>query len=511
MADDSGQNVAPAEIDLDNIEVVVVIICKNVSHLNSAGTFLTRRGWPTTVVSDISRGIELISEKKPDFILISLSHPSPAVSRLPDLITQSFNIPCIGFLESSDATTVARFNQSRLRFKIQGQPSGPTIYRTIRKILAERFQLEANEKAFAESATAMANAGPEIFRFKNEGQDNNDPGVIIQKSSADATVGQGANIIRGEGADGDEAPAAVSNRPRISLKAIEKLGGDGRAASDMLFGKDLAVAPESEKFESNEELVGRLKESLFGENGEDLTVVLQAEKNNVKPRKSDQSLLEKAVEAAINRHCQTIPDVEPEPLEEVTLVGVFPVVSASQPGYLVVVWQAPDISAREEFLRGCEREIESALKVMGFDGRTETAFWVQLPGVDFIPWSEAHASFRFLSAHQKREVGVAFFPTTTVGKRPEPAPGEDRMYSLPLEEISTDQPVNFKAFVRLGESGRYVMYIRAGRTLQPEQKERLKAHNIDRIYMNADDLENHRQYVATNYLLSLIFEFKKVA
>lgn len=510
MADDSNPSGVNQEIDLDNIEVELLIICKNINVLNQAGAFLSRRGWPTTVVSDVGRGVELISEKKPDFILVSLSHPSHAIGRLPDLITQTFNLPCIGFIEASDATTTARFNQSRLRYKIQGQASGPTIYRTIRKILAERFQLDANERARDELSSVTADGGSDVMRFSHDGSPiETDGGVIIQKSSADATVGKGATIIRGEGADGDGDPI-LSSKPRTSLKAIEKKGSQNRTTGNMLFGQDLTKAPGPSEDLSPEELVGQVKQSLFGESGEDMTVVLKDSKKETS-KKSNQSLLERAVEAAINRYCQTVPDVEPKKLDETTIVGVFPVESQSQPGYLVVVWQAPDMSAREEFLRGCEREIQSAFKVMNFDGMVGSGFWVQLPAVDFVSWTHSQAEFQFMSAHQKREVGVAFFPTTVHKKKPQPAPGDEGMFSVPLNEISTEQPVNFKAFIRLKDSGRYVLYLRNGRTLQPEQKERLQQNQVDSVYMKGVDLENHSQYVASNFLTDLILELKKVA
>jgi DNA-binding NtrC family response regulator len=79
----------PQEIDLDDLEVEILIIAKNANGMTQAANFLSRRGWPTTVLSNVGRAIEHISDKQPDFILISFNHTHPAVLKLPDLITRT--------------------------------------------------------------------------------------------------------------------------------------------------------------------------------------------------------------------------------------------------------------------------------------------------------------------------------------------------------------------------------------------------------------------------------------
>lgn len=667
MSEDSGkpQQAAPQEIDLDNIEVEILVICKNPGTLNQAGSFLTRRGWPTTVVSDLTKAIEHLADKKPDFVLVSFSHPSPRISKIPDLITQTFNLTCLGFVENSDAQSNAKLANAKVRYKINGQASGPSIHRTIRKILAERFNIKTDEKsAGGERESKEKESG--IVKVKGSGNTAAaGPGVIMQKSSANATLGKGAQMVKGSAAKGqDEDDDKRGSLSGINLTEIESrgssadngatiddddgYGGGSTGANEMVAApgkrkslKDLA-GPETEAsgpgnmlygknlgeknarpFEKDPDLVGMLTKSLFGDEGvqaedkgegadtiaagstsanpatlgagfdgsdptlgvDDLATAAEeaqrkadeqaAQKNPGKkvplmhydpsgsnerapreaapfgessgPRNSSlvekerleqarkaqqeeekkrlekekqeqeeaemaakdpvraaQTLMQKAVEAAMSRYCKTPPDTKPLPLEEITYVGVFPVDSDTVPGYLVIVWQAPDLSSREAFLRDCEVEIRSAFNSMKVNGNLGAGFWTQLPAVSFVAWADEKAHFNFMTAHQKREVGVAFFKTPSALPKPEPKAG---MVALKVADMSTDVAVNFKAYIYLENNKKHFMYLRNGRKLQPEQKERLMENGVKDILLKSVDLENLRHYLAAGFLSGLIIEF----
>ncbi len=535
MADVSGNVITPApDIDLDNIEVEILIICKTPAALNSSCAFLIKRGWPTCVLTDIGKAIEYIAEKKPDFILVSLSHTSQSVTRLPDLITQTFNLPCIGFVETSDAGSAARLTQSKMRFKITGQPSGPAIHRTVRKILADRFNIQMDEKALAEAAAAE-----NTMRLRGSSGTAADGGVIIQKSAVGMTGNKGAQVIKGgesqvpethsgptslffkkPGAAGEDPETAeladiLATQPvgpRRKLKQLEGEKLEREASGNMLFGEIL----DSEKkahvtMAPSPDLVAEVKKSLFGEAGEDVLTAEAPAATEEAGEQAPPSTLQKAVEGALGRLCQSTPGVEPVKLEEITQVAAYPVESATQPGYLVIVWQATEQSAREEFLRGCEHEIQNAFNAMKVEGRLEPGFWVHLPPVFFTDWARQQALFNFTFAHQKREVGIAFFQTEKPIPKPTPPKADHGMYSVKVEQISTEFPVTFKAFIHFVNNNRFFLYLRNGRVLQPEQKVRLQKREMKDFYMKKVDLENLRQYMATSYLGGLVKRLKKAA
>ncbi len=641
MSEDSGKPAqANQDIDLDNIEVEILIICKNANQLNQAGGFLTRRGWPTTVITDLTKAIEHLADKKPDFVLVSFSHPSPRITKLPDLITQTFNLTCLGFVETSDAQSTAKLNNVKLRYKINGQASGPSIHRTIRKILAEKFNIKSEERSSSAEREAREKEGSAIVKVKGGNTAANGPGVIMQKSSANATKDKGAQMVKGsaslkmletqEGApmigisdysdsnaqgsaidgnlpelteaDSEMVPMGVENqRPKGQRKSLKDLAGDNQVVSEsagnMLVGKSLEDKKAklksmlAEVGDSSEPTNGHESETSEGSgfslaeaeakaareaaekaaekaarnsldrdsrNGSKQAPLMQydetspdksvpslteaqlkqahakaesekqveaerklaqekakqekiaKEKEEAEliakdPVRAAQSLMQKAVEAAMARYCKNPPDAEPKPLEEITYVGVFPIESESLPGYLLVVWQAPDLSSREAFLRDCETEIRAAFGSMNVAGKIGTGFWTQLPAVEFVAWADNKANFNFITAHQKREVGVAFFKTS--GPIPKAQPAHAGMYAVKVKDMSTDVAVNFKTYIYLKNNKKHFMYLRNGRKLQPEQKKRLLENQVGEVLLKSVDLENLRQYLASGYLSGLIIEF----
>jgi CheY-like chemotaxis protein len=146
---------APQEFDIDSIEVEILIICKNPAAFQQSASFLSRRGWPTTVVGNLSKAIDHIVKHQPDFVMISLNHPNPNTMRLPPLLTAGMNTEVIAFAELGDAGTAAKLANSNVKNKLQGLPSGPNVQRAIRRMLMEA--LGKNEE---ETPTLLTDPDP---------------------------------------------------------------------------------------------------------------------------------------------------------------------------------------------------------------------------------------------------------------------------------------------------------------------------------------------------------------
>jgi hypothetical protein len=222
MSQDSGsnENLPAQEVDLDSIEVDILIICKNQNALSMAASFLTRRGWPTTVITNMGKAVEFVAEKKPDFVLVSYSHSNPAVAKLPELITQTFNLTCIGFVETFDTGSQTRLNNLKLRYKIQGQASGPTIHRTIRKILGERFNVDNG-----------VDGKDELDRASKEAQQS-DRQTVAGNSKAEAKNGSSVIVQKSNKGPGGAGPAA------IMVKGGSAVASKGRSAADIAESKE---------------------------------------------------------------------------------------------------------------------------------------------------------------------------------------------------------------------------------------------------------------------------------
>lgn len=481
MAQSTGSDKSAQQaVDIEDIEVDILILAKNPNSLKNANAFLNKRGWPTYVVGPLSKFIEHVADHRPDIVLISLNHPNPAVIRLPELITQTFNIPCVGFVEGTDAASVQKLSSFKMRYKVFGQPSGPNIQRGIRRILAERFNLKLDDASKygekKEGVLAHADVNP-----------NGAKSAKVVKGSATAKP-----VVKLFGSDSTPVKAA---HKRKRLKDIAPVADKG-AGANFLYGENLDPnAPPKPAPPPPKDVAGFLKKSLFGESGDkhDKEYEAQAIAEQVQLE-----TLEKSVTNAVKKLFQA-KSVDAPPIHEVSRIGVFPVDSQSAPGYIVVAFGDDRSQQATAFLTNCEGELQESLSTAGFNGKVESGFWLEIPNVDFASWVSGMGAFNLTVESQGLAVGVAFFQSPRPLTKAQ-ASHDNSMYTVPIEEISTEYPVNFKAYIHFNRNHKFYLYLRNGRQLQPEQKERLLDHKVNELFMKSVDLENLRMFLAAVYL-----------
>lgn len=562
----------PAEVNLDELEVEIFILCKNTNALNASATFLTRRGWPTTVMSNVTQAIEYISEKKPDFVLISFSHPSPSIPKLPDLITQTFNVDCIGFAENQDSSSQSKLNNSKVRNKIQGTASGPNLQRSIRKILSDKFNpkpegssTERNDRTNEDSgsvvtvkgSSATSSSASTMIQSSNRGPSSTDNsqgskvsgqiGYMPESQSAEArgaayTPGSGAftndattsfdstapalgAVAQGASPNesaGEPKPGVLNNetvssgkytmsatKNRRSLKQLAQAGGPMDAPKSAEFAEsDSAGSKTRSEIESEKSklLLDQLKNSLSAEGNDQVTTDDTSERNSafLSPESGSTesiphlNLLEKAVSATLNQIGKPL-DGEIRALGLLDKVAVFPVASETLGGYLVVGVDQNAGKIEDFFLQILEIQLQKDLIELQVPAKIESGFWVHVPTVAFIDWIAVKAQFQCVVAHEDSEVAVAFFPLDRVV----PKAHQDQnsgMVSVAIENIPTEQTLNFKAYIHLQKNNKYFLYLRNGRKFQPEQKTRLIGHKVNDIYMKDIDMQNLRMFFAASFL-----------
>ncbi|MBX3020492.1 MAG: hypothetical protein KF799_02345 [Bdellovibrionales bacterium] len=641
MAQDTGsqESSKPQEVNLDELEVVILILGKNASSLNQAGAFLTRRGWPTTVMTNMSKAVEHIAEKKPDFVLVSFNHPNPAVMKLPELITQTFNLTCVGFIENLDAGSSAKLNNYKMRYKIQGMPSGPNLQRSIRKILAEKFNIKTDDDKRQESARERdgntvtvkgsnkeggAASGGTIVQSGAKGPSSQQKGAHMVKGGEGAAATYGSGLMQGpdgESYDGDHAETEGDSitsgkykmsKPRKSLKDLQgSLGGDVTGASEgksgnlealkkSLFGEGAQDSSESEdelqtadtkgggsvaaaaaaaakaaqdladqeaaarnptdayyanarkKSDGSEE--GESSQSASAAKGGSLAAAeaaasaaaMMAASQTANAAKAAQAaqaaavaasvaaaeaakkaahtladmspaqvaalppqqLLERAVASAMHRICQRTPNTITRELGMLSKVAVFPIESATLPGYLVVGMEQDANKIEDFFLKTCETALREELSALKVPAVLESGFWIHVPEVHFHIWTGEKGSFKVVLPHEEGEIGIGYFPIAGGVPRGEVYAENKDMLKVAIDDISTEQPINFKAYLHMKKNKKYFLYLRNGRQLQKEQKARLKTRQVTNIFMKTVEAENLRMYLAASFLRDTM---KKVA
>ncbi len=83
----------------------ILIIAKNVSLLDRACLFLTRRGWQAKCVGDLRSGLDLVEKEKPTHVLISVNLPLLPVSKFPRLsedLKSKFGTVLVAFGENEN-------------------------------------------------------------------------------------------------------------------------------------------------------------------------------------------------------------------------------------------------------------------------------------------------------------------------------------------------------------------------------------------------------------------------
>lgn len=197
-------------VDIDELEVTVLIICKSPNNFQQTANFLTRRGWPTTVVGNLSKAIEFVVKNSPDFILISCNHPNPNTARLPSLLSQAMNSQIVGFAEQSDASSNARLQNMSFKHKLQGLASGPNLQRFIRKILIELYNPTTPSSADGQS----------------EGQDQQSGGIKPPNFKG----GDSTSIeISGGSRSGSDSTVVASNSSKSNRTQMVRGGEPGSA------------------------------------------------------------------------------------------------------------------------------------------------------------------------------------------------------------------------------------------------------------------------------------------
>ncbi len=446
------------EVDLDDIDVEVMIIAKNPKALVASAAFLTRRGWPTTVFSNIAQAVEVAAEKKPDFVLISLNHQNPAMPKLIELMQTTFGATCVAFMENQDAASSQKLTKANYQYKVFGQMSGPNLHRSIRRILGEKLNFDAD------SEESSSSRGADNISIK--GGSAADGGVMFQKGVHSTKSEESEEIL-------SSGKYKMSKTNRHSLK-------DLAATGLRPIENPWANLPAAEEKSHTDATDAYLNQAPV----------------------SPELAIEKAVQTALERICQP-GGISPEPVEHIESVGVFPVDSPNLPGYLVLAWPKQEMRAEEAFFKLAQETLKTAFQEMDVQAHLELGFFVEIPQVDFVKWVSEKATFKISLSHRERELGVAFFATKKPLPKAQPVDGNS-MYSIGVDQISTERPVTFKAYLHFKKNKKYFLYLRNGRQLQPEQQKRLKESKVKDFYMKSVDIENLRSFLAASYLSETI-------
>lgn len=536
-------------IDIDQLEVEVLIVCRNPASFQQSGAFLSRRGWPTTVVGTLTRAVELIVKNHPDIILISMNHPNPGVLKLPAIIGAEKASPtvCIGFAEGNDVSTLARLQTATFHHKMQGMPSGPNIERIVRRIVADRVEAEKKRMPPIDPAAAE------------------DAKIVVAGSSTpvapDALVDMGTYRVgrkkervrlKDIAAPAGEDVTKIKSSMKKELMELSR-GNNVRGESGMMLLPTKAEAEVETGVVTQKGIKGRpdfvsqqleqMKKGNFsqvqsGNKGQKFSLVSQGPKStlftmtetgppsvpihraggdaSVQPMKVDKEALaslgpadafDRSIEEALRRTTTPSETVE-EGLVESDRLMLISVESSGTRGIFVLC----GTSHSEEYLRSFAIEYKVKLQRLFLESGMKAVIKepVNIHCAPFLyaDWALKEASVSYLVNHKGRELGVAFVVT---GERlPVANKTKDKeMMQIAVKDIDLEKPIPFKAYIYFPKSEKYFLYVRDGRHLSEEQQRRLLENKTADFFIKSKDVQHYDLYVASLFILNSVARYRK--
>lgn len=464
MAENDNSDPKTGEKDLPDIlakeveamEVHILILAKHPHGQAATAAFLSKRGWPTTVTGSVSEALNLMVKDRPDVVLISFNHPHPSIPKMPESLTQTFNLTSIGFLETADEKAADLLAKTKMLFKLQGPPSGSNIQRIIRKMMIERLmpivQLKMNE----------------------------------------------------------EVTSNVGHNPRKKKPYVMEVGEikkKMRVAPTMLGLKSSRIAEEQLDDKLSNEILVYLNNNLLTEEDEKFDAVEVKEEPTVsqvteQERLKHQSILEQALETSLKSKSPDQKVFKKEKLRT-NRVAVVTVESPTIHGYLVVCPTVlPEKQDESKFLNTIKHMLDESFSSLKVPGELESVFWVDISEVEFNQWTSEKSLFQIKAPVDGQEFTIAYFPTEKPIAKAEKTDLSD-LLAVKAEDVPTDAPVPFKMYLNLPASGRSYLYLRNGRTLQPEQKARLANAKTPKLFIKTEDLDQFKTFMASIHLNSL--------
>ncbi len=500
--------------------------------------FLENRDWRVVILSELKPALEYLLKEKPEFVMVSIDHPMPAVQKLAKVLPTVVSSCVIPFGEKPTTVSMKVLNDCNSKFAIFPPVTGPAIERTVFKYLKG----ESKEKAMTDAADTLRSeqgrsitgegfdpekAGTLGYRPESLINENEDPnleqGFFLQDSSQNSSADPGQ----------DSSSTAENSFDIDSLAAM--LGGDAEGVLGRVAAQSPTKAdPHSEDWRlpkvqypsgKNPALINlnqKAKPSKSSNESADsanegravtppsrLKSRLQQSVQNIGKadmRVNEASLIsigsQKALDAA------SVASREPtEELGVASSVACIVIESTRFSGYLVAA-MGNQRRIDENFVELVRERLVHFLIENGEEVSEQDQLRLKIKKVEFEDWAIECAEFLRKSVHHGNEVAMAFFPR--IEARPKVGKSKDeKMAAVRLRDLKGDANVAFDLYLYLPTNDKYILYTKKGSVFFDKQKERLLTSGIEDMHVDKDEVQEFTKYVAQNYLNDQIARFEE--
>ncbi len=421
----------------------ILILKAQPNSLKAVELFLRNRELNFFSTSEITQALTFLIQEKPQFFFVAADHPNRKIRSFLKIVSKAFDVSILGFTEFDNSSSIFALQELATKSVIYPPVSGPSIVRAITRIekdIEKRLEEEKQEKA---------------SRFE----------YISSQVSEDSRQ------------DSEHSAAFL---------ALQELLNEVNKDEELDESSDYIFIPSAQ--------VELGAKEAFNDPLEGLAL------------KDIAKICQETIQ--IHRHDSA---EKVEPVGMTSQLACLVIDTGELRGYLLVAFGAGR-SMDENFMESLRSGFIKHLQIQGtvHEGRENFSHLNRLlpmqlktKEVNFLDWAQSQAKFYLKTNHGENEVVAAFLPNDRIPYDFKKT-NDGKMFQVEIDQIVSDQTLDFDLFVYLSANEKYVLYNKKGRTMSAEQKKRLLDRGVAHVHFLVEEMSNFYRYQAQDYVNSQI-------
>lgn len=539
----------------------VLFIANNFKALSNAVSFLERREMQVFNAQTLKEGVEVITQRKIDFVLLSVNLENTSPAKVIPILTTNFKKETIAFAERSERNTRLMLTVLEHPHKLHAPLNGPKIIAKILQMLRREDPAidKSNDRISVRSSKSNSDT---VIRSSSVSEDIDDSvvvgsnaniksDIIIQKGNrgtlhkatterpldsndfldANAEYRNGLDTRKDkEESNSLSAKMGGKKRPDLEDTSLDKQNArdhegddeDGSPVSSRRRYYPQPLPEQKSELSIPKVALGKIIPLM----GADLPDAIGKVAAAQHPSAAAKIEVDLAAEAAI---LSSVPKKEsaslgPEvkfnpvllPMEAAVReyqihkrICVLTIKSNVFTGYLVMAMKGRHIVPIDLVYR-IRQTLAKYLKRQGEEIDSETyGFEVDIDNMEFSKWAEEFADYLSMGDPTDDEVAMAFIsgddalPFMENSVVPE-------LCAVARKDIKPETQLDFDLYLHLPENGKFIRYGSRGGQLTADQLNRLKRGGVTHLHVLQRQKKLFQEYCGKHYIRARITDSKDV-
>ena len=177
---------------------------------------------------------------------------------------------------------------------------------------------------------------------------------------------------------------------------------------------------------------------------------------------------------------------------------VIPVFEQDKNALVLIASSQNDITA-SGFVGSLKKNISVHMKNVNFDLDIANPSILSTPNLDFSKWAAQIQCPKTQIKIGKDIVQILFMKSE--GLIPKLSMDSNgKMMSVSIDSFEADKNVNVDLYLHLPNNNKFIKYIGSGRSIESDQKNRLKSKKVENFHIQNDDISKLKEYFVESYL-----------